>query len=110
MHRAQAASIPHRVQAQNFARFAFRNDVERAAAHFAIRHKPLERHTRIDHHLKLLTTKRALDVFGNFHVLNLVPRQQFAIIALAGLSGRCPQKGPALGRPLMTGKWFPHPA
>jgi hypothetical protein len=67
MHRAQAALIRHCVQAQNFARLAFRDDLERAAAHLAIGREPLERHARVDRHFKRLAAERTLDVPGNFH-------------------------------------------
>jgi hypothetical protein len=67
VHRAQAASIRYRVQAQNFTRFAFGDDLEWAAAHFAVRRKPLEGHARVDHQLKPLPAERTLDVLGNFH-------------------------------------------
>jgi len=67
MHHAQAASIRHRVQAQNFARLAFGDDLERAATHLAIRREPLERHARVNQHLKPLAAKRTLNVPGNFH-------------------------------------------
>jgi hypothetical protein len=67
VHRGQAASIRDRVQAQNFARFAFCDDFERAAAHFAVRRKPLKRHAGVNHQLKSLAAERALNVLGNFH-------------------------------------------
>jgi hypothetical protein len=67
VHRAQAASIRNRVQAQNFTRLAFGDDLEWPAAHFAIRREPLKRHTRVDPHLEHLAAVRALDVFRDFH-------------------------------------------
>jgi hypothetical protein len=67
VHRGQAASIRRRLQAQNFARLAFRNDLERAATHFAIRREPLERHARVNDHLKRLAAERTLNVLRNFH-------------------------------------------
>jgi hypothetical protein len=67
MHRAQAASNRHGVQAQNFTRLTLGNDFEWPAAHLTIRHEPLKGHRRVNHHLKHLPAERALDVFGNFH-------------------------------------------
>jgi hypothetical protein len=67
VHRAQAALIRHSVQAQNFARFAFDDDLERAATHLAIRREPLERQRRVNHHLKRLAAERTLNVLRNFH-------------------------------------------
>jgi hypothetical protein len=67
MHRAEAASIRHRVQAQNFARLAPGDDFEWPAAHLAIRGEPLERQRRVNHHLGPLAAERALDILGNFH-------------------------------------------
>jgi hypothetical protein len=70
MHRAQAASIRHRVQAQNFARLAFGKHFERPAAYLAIRREPLARHTRVHDELEGLPAERALDFPGNFHGQN----------------------------------------
>jgi len=67
MHRAQAASIRHRVQAQNFARLALGDDLKRPAAHLAIRGESLEWQRRVNHHLKPLAAEWTSNVFGNFH-------------------------------------------
>ncbi|MFZ1074621.1 MAG: hypothetical protein WAO21_14440 [Verrucomicrobiia bacterium] len=67
MHRAQAALIGHRVQAQNFTRLAFRNNLKRAAADLAIRREPLELHAGINYQCKRLATEGTLNVLRNFH-------------------------------------------
>jgi len=67
MHRAQTASIRHGVQAQNFARLAFSGDLERPAAHLAIRRESLERYARINYQLKPLAAERTLDILRNLH-------------------------------------------
>jgi len=67
VHRAQAASIRHRVQAQNFARLALGGHFERVAAHFAICREPLEWHARVNRHRKRLAAERTLNFLRNFH-------------------------------------------
>jgi len=75
---AQAALISQNVQTQNFARLAFRDDLERAAADFAIRREPLAGDTRIHEHFKRLAAKRTSDVFGNFHAQGSPTGEGFA--------------------------------
>jgi hypothetical protein len=70
MHRAELASIRHRVQAQNFARLAFNKHFERPAAYLAVRREPLARHTGVHDQVERLPAKRALDFSGNFHSQN----------------------------------------
>ena len=54
-------------ETQNFARFAFGDDLERAAADFTIRGKPLRRDAGVDDQLKPLPAERALNVRRHFH-------------------------------------------
>jgi hypothetical protein len=73
----QRASTGLRVQAKNFPAFAFGNDLQRAAADFAIRREPLERYAGVNRQLELLSAVRTLDGLGCFHAANVVaPRQK----------------------------------
>jgi hypothetical protein len=67
IHSANPRSICAHIQAQNFARFAFGGDLERAAADFAIRGEGLRGDAGIDDDFKTLSAKGALDGFGDLH-------------------------------------------
>lgn len=54
-------------QAQDFARFAFGEDIEGAAADFAISGEALLGERRIHEEVEFLPTERALDWFRDFH-------------------------------------------
>jgi hypothetical protein len=54
------------LQAQNLTRFAFRDDLEWAAAYFAVRRKSLRGDAGIDDQFKGLAAKRTCDGFSRF--------------------------------------------
>jgi hypothetical protein len=55
-------------QGQNFARLAFGVDLERAAAYFAIRRKPLRRGAGVNYQVEALAAVGASDGFAGFHI------------------------------------------
>jgi hypothetical protein len=55
------------IQAQNFARLAFDNYLERPAANFAIRREALRGRAGVNRQFKRLAAKRTLNGFGNLH-------------------------------------------
>src|ERR1039458_10198787 len=55
-------------QAQNLSRFILNKHLEGPAAYFAISRKPLAGGARVNHQVKALATKRALNSFTGFHV------------------------------------------
>jgi hypothetical protein len=57
----QVASTFLHVQAQNFARLTFRDDLERMTADFAIRREPLKSRARVYHDLEGPPAERALN-------------------------------------------------
>ena len=59
--------------AQNLSRLAFRRHLERAATDLAIGRETLRRNARINHQIKSLTTKRAVNGFRNFHLEKSFP-------------------------------------
>ena len=65
---ARISLLSTNFQTQHLARFAFNQDVERPAAHFAIGCKPLCRGAGVNDQVKALAAIRALDGFAGFHV------------------------------------------
>lgn len=55
------------LEAENFARLAFRKHLKRPAAHFTVRGEPLRCHTGIDDQVGTLAAEGTLDGFGNLH-------------------------------------------
>jgi hypothetical protein len=72
-------STPKNIHAQNFARRTLGHDLERTAAHLAIRREALAGHARVDRRRKRLAAERALDGREFFHAANLTARGQSAI-------------------------------
>jgi len=85
IHPGQAALILQNLQAQNFARLAFGNDLEGAAANLAIGGKALAGHTGVHHRFKRLAAIGALNGLKNFHSLNLRRQRLDAIQNSRGL-------------------------
>jgi hypothetical protein len=56
------------LNAQDFTRLAFGNDLEWAATDLAISRKPLRPDAGVEHDFEALAAKGALDGFGDFHV------------------------------------------
>ena len=69
--------------AQNLARLAFGHDLERTAAHLAIRREALAGHARVNRRRKRLAAERALDGREFFHAGNLNKSRQSATAQLA---------------------------
>jgi hypothetical protein len=67
LHGVQRASSTLHVQAQNFARLALRNHLERTAANLAIGRELLKARARVYHDFKGLPAERARDVSRHFH-------------------------------------------
>jgi len=78
------ASTCQNIHAQNFARCALGNDLERAAADFTIRREPLAGDARVNGRFKCLAAERALDFGEFFHAGNLAACGQSATLPAGG--------------------------
>src|SRR5207249_3360688 len=66
-----------RHETQNFARFAFGDDLKRPATDFTIRGEALRRDAGVDDQLKALAAERAVNVRGDFHrTIGLTAKRQ----------------------------------
>jgi hypothetical protein len=73
------------VQTQDFARLAFRRHFEGPAADFAVGGEPLRGGRCVDGEVESLPAKRALDAFGDFHIVNMGSRPYFVASLFSAL-------------------------